>query len=148
MATDILDHERMQHPSPHRHRVRAWALAAGLIAPPIAWAMQLIASFALAAHACYPRSAPAPEPTWQGLVGVLWALSGVAIAIGLASAALSWRNWSRTRHEKPGSGHALVDAGEGRTRFLAMCGLIVGSAFVIALLWTTSGLLLVPSCGV
>jgi hypothetical protein len=147
MAADVKDAGRATHPSPQRNRVRTWSLATALIAPPLAWSTQLIASFALAAHACYPRSAPIAAPFWPGLNGVLWTISIAAMAIGWASAALAWHNWRATRDEKPGAGHALVDAGEGRTRFLAMCGLIVGCCFALALLWTASGLLLVPACG-
>ena len=92
-------------------------------------------------------TAPIAAPFWPGLNGVLWTISIAAMAIGWASAALAWHNWRATRDEKPGAGHALVDAGEGRTRFLALCGLIVGCCFALALLWTASGLLLVPACG-
>jgi hypothetical protein len=39
-----------------------------------------------------------------------------------------------------------MDVGEGRTRFLAMCGILVGAGFVVAILFTTLTVALASAC--
>ena len=70
----------------------------------------------------------------------------IAIVISVASGATAVRSWLRTRDESAGSGHHLVDAGEGRTRFLAMFGILTSLLFLIATLFATAVIFLVPLC--
>ncbi|MEO8754979.1 MAG: hypothetical protein ABI624_20125 [Casimicrobiaceae bacterium] len=140
------DSPHAMHPAPQRERASRSSLAFALFAAPMAWLLQLGASFAVAAHACYPESTPL-----QGVPpdSLRWLLAGFnlgATALAVFATVLAVRLWRRTRQEHTGSAHTLVDVGEGRTRFLALCAVIVDIAFLVALLFTGVGLLGVPLC--
>lgn len=134
------------HPAPHRHKVSLFALFFGIVAAPAAWNAQILFSTALSGHACYPRDALLAAPVWSSLWRILLAISLIAIVISVASGATALRSWLRTRDELAGSGHHLVDTGEGRTRFLAMFGMLTSLLFLIATLFATSVIFLVPLC--
>ena len=85
-------------------------------------------------------------PIWYALHPMLWSIDMIAIAIGIAAGLVAWRNWHRTRGEAAGSAHTMIEACEGRTRFLALCGLLASGGFVLALGFATIGLLVVPVC--
>jgi hypothetical protein len=51
------------------------------------------------------------------------------------------------KDEMEGDHFALIDVGEGRTRFMAMWGMLFSSGFLIAILFTTIASVMVPSCG-
>jgi hypothetical protein len=143
MSTQVL---APSHPAPHRGRVGLLSAAFGLLAAPAAWAAHLLVSYALSSFACFPNGEPVHAPIWSALRPLLWGIDVVAIAIGIAAGLVAWRSWHRTRHEAQGSAHSLIDAGEGRTRFLALCGLFASGGFVLALAFATVGLLVVPAC--
>jgi len=134
------------HPAPHRHRVSLFALFFGIVAAPAAWNAQLLFSTALSGHACYPRDALLAAPVWSSLWRVLLAISLIAIVISVASGATAIRSWLRARDESAGSGHHLVNTGEGRTRFLAMFGILTSLLFLVAILFATAVIFLVPLC--
>jgi hypothetical protein len=123
------------------------ALWFGIAAAPFAWTLQQIISSTLAGYACYPHADPRTSPVWSGLPPVLLAVSAVAFAIALSGGGVAWNAWRQTRSERPGSAHHLMETGDGRTRFMAMCGMLTSSVFVIALAFGTTALYLVPLCG-
>jgi hypothetical protein len=133
-----------EQPAPHRGRVSLLALWTGLAAAPAAWTAQLL-GFVLTAG-LLPRDVPLDAPIWNGLRAGLMAISAAAIVIAVASMALSYLSWTRTRGERPGSGHQLISGGDGRTRFLSMCGLLVSALFLVAIGFETLPLLLSPLC--
>jgi hypothetical protein len=118
------------HPAPHRDRVALSALLFGLAAAPLAWQVQIVVGSAAATAA---------------RKSTLLALFGVCLAAAFAGGLVALRSWRLTFHELPGSAHDLVDGGEGRTRFMAMCGMLVSLLFFYALLFGLTALLLV--CG-
>ncbi len=134
------------HPAPQRERVSLIALLFGVAIAPLAWSLQLQLGYGFASHACYPQDAPLPAPIWQSLRPSLMALSAIAIVLGISGVIVSWRCWNRTRREKPGSGEALLSAGDGRTRFLAMSGVLVSALFVVTVVFETIVLALAPLC--
>lgn len=85
-------------------------------------------------------------PIWPALRPLLWGIDVVAIAIGIAAGLVAWRSWHRTRQEAQGGAHTLIDAGEGRTRFLALCGMLASGGFLLALAFASLGLSMVPAC--
>ena len=140
-ATDGVD-----HPAPHRAKVNPFLLGFAVVGSPVAWSLEMLVTFPLAAHACFPRDVPVLSPTTPGLLGIL---SGIAIAlfvVGVLATAASVVCWWRTRNEKPGGAHQLLEVGEGRTRFIALCGLIISIGFLIALIFEAAALYLVRSC--
>jgi hypothetical protein len=134
------------HPAPHRGRISLIGAGFGLLAAPGAWAAHLIISYALSSTACFPGGEPVHVPVWSTLRTTLWGIDLIAVAIGVAAGMIAWRSWRLTRAEAEGGAHALVDAGEGRTRFLAVCGMMASGGFLLALLFASIGLLVVPAC--
>jgi hypothetical protein len=148
MASDSSALPHTHHPSPYRARVSIVSLLFAAWAGPLAWAAQLIANYALAAYPCFSAGVAHAHvlANWRHEWPLLLAINLVALLLSLSGAALSARFWQATRGEHEGeAGHAL-DAGEGRTRFLALCGLMTGLGFFGAILFNTVGLFLVPQC--
>lgn len=134
------------HPAPERRKVGLLSLVMGLALPPVAWSLQSIIGYAVSSNACFPGDSPLPLPVFPHLRPLLSALNLGALAIAVLSFALAWRSWSLTRRERGGDSGRLIEVGEGRTRFLAMCGMLVGAGFVVAILFSSASLLLSPLC--
>ncbi len=138
-----------EHPSPLRDRVSLWALLGALGAGPAAWSAQLIVSYGISSHACFPHRSPwliTPPPGWASEPAWLTAMNLVCLAIALGGAAVSWRHWRSVRGEKPGDAQSLLAIGEGRTRFITLCGILAGLGFSIAILFDTLEPYLIASC--
>jgi len=136
------------HPSPHHDRVdHAWLFAA-LAAGPAAWIVQLIAGYAIASVACTAQRAAggasgfafAGEPAW------LIALNLAALVVVVAGGVYCRIAWNRTANEKAGGPEAALTIGSGRTRFLAVWGMMSSVGFSLAVLFDTIEPLLVPGC--
>ena len=138
--------EQGVHPSPHRDRVRPWAMWFCILGAPVAWSVQQLVNAPLFAHGCYPKDVPISSPIWSNAGSVALAVELIAIAVCVVAGLLAWRNWDRTRGEKEGSGHHLMEAGDGRTRFMAMVGLICSGLFLLATIFATGLLYLVQPC--
>lgn len=147
------------HPAPKRKRVAALKMLVALYGAPLAWVAQMSLSEPLAAQACYPGSRPLLTPAWAPLQMVLAAVSGAALLVALASAFVAWSVWRATSDEadegkegaSKGGGEErsmgkTVDSGAGRTRFLAVLGLMSGGLFVAAVLFTALAVLLIAPC--
>jgi hypothetical protein len=143
MSERGLPFTNIAHPAPHRHRVGLLALCFGIVGAPLAWSIELLTGSALTGHQCFPRYLPRVLPMWAGTWGFLLGMSIAAFVLAIAAVLVAWRSWQRTSDEKPGSAHG----GEGRTRFMAMSGLICSGLFLLALLFTLAVILLVPLCG-
>lgn len=136
-------HGMSHHPAPHRARVALWESALGLIGGPLAWFVQLSVSYGLAAEPCYSG----PERGFENHAGAGIVILYVAcLAVALAGALVSLRIWRRTRSEKSGSTGDVFELGEGRTRFLALWGMLLGGGFAAVILLNGIALLGVPAC--
>jgi hypothetical protein len=140
-ATDGVD-----HPAPHRAKVNPFLLGFAVVGSPVAWSLEMLVSFPLAAHACFPKDAPVLSPTIPGLSGILCGIEIALFVVGALATAASVVCWRRTRKEKSGGTHHLLEVGEGRTRFIALSGLIISIGFLIALVFEAAALYLVRSC--
>lgn len=147
MATQALPPVSIRHPASHRDRARLAGLLFGLSAAPVAWSMQLLFSVTLSGRVCYPHEKLLAAPLWSGSWPILLGFSVVGIIAAIAGGVVAWRSWRLTFQESPGSGHHLIDRGEGRTRFMAMSGMLTSAVFLIALAFGTIALFLVPLCG-
>ena len=143
------------HPAPARGRAGLGALAFGLFGAPAAWSVQTLVNLPVAAHGCFPRLAPLSAPA-TAVRGVVFAVSVAALVVCVAAAAVAWRSWARTRDEQQeGSGQgaehapesALLETGEGRTRFLALAGVLSSLTFLLVSAAHAATVLLVPPCG-
>ena len=145
MGDSEIPHE---HPSPHRTRIGAAALLFALAIGPAAWAFQQMLSYGVTSHVCFPSDAPvAPPPVaWSGLWLQLMAAGMALLILPLGGAWSAWGAWQAPRDEKGGASGALLDIGEGRSRFLAACGLLTGSLFSLAIICDLAVALALRSC--
>jgi len=157
-APDRLDSARMGagHPAPQRGNVALWTLWFGFLGAPLGWTLQTLANTAVASHGCFPQLFPLHEPSTGGLRGILFVISLVAIVAGVAALAMSWSTWRRTsgehqEHSGAGShghtpGTAALETGEGRTRFMALAGVLTSVVFLIVILAHTAAVFVVLPC--
>ena len=125
------------HPAPDRGRVTFGLLMLCLFAAPTLWSLQQLVLYGFASHYCGLEPAVAARANagwleWLLPVVNLAALVGAALAL-----ALSIRNLRRTRHEVAGGSGGMMDAGEGRTRFLSIWGIWLSVLFIIAIAFNT-----------
>jgi amino acid transporter len=71
-------------------------------------------------------------------------IAGVLVA--LLAFSVSWRTYARTRKETVGDYRHLIEVGSGRTRFLALWGMLLGAGFAVATSLTAVAFFLVPRC--
>jgi amino acid transporter len=136
------------HPAPLRHRVSLVEAAFSVLAGPLAWFVQLCAGYALATWPCFPEDhrtlIPQSGYLWSFPLMVALLIAGVLVALG--AFAVSWRTYARTRDEAGGDHQHLIEVGVGRTRFLALWGMLLGAGFAVATSLTAIAFLLVPRC--
>jgi hypothetical protein len=113
-------------------------MAIALFAAPLAWAVQVGASYSLASLHC----GNAQAARLATLIGV----DAVTLAVALVGVFAAYRIWRATRHELEDSAGHPVDTGEGRTRFLSLFGLIAGIGFAIAIAFLSIPSFVVPPC--
>jgi hypothetical protein len=148
MSATGADAQALPHPSPHRHRVGFAALAFGLCGGPLAWAVQFNVNYALASQPCFPSFLPRTgvPAHWAGTDATMLIVNVAALLVALAAAAVSWRTWRATQGEHQGGASHLLQSGEGRSRFLGICGLLAGIGFFAASVFNTITLLELPPC--
>ncbi|HEX5971050.1 MAG TPA: hypothetical protein VFY85_03935 [Gemmatimonadaceae bacterium] len=159
-APDRLDMARggAGHPAPARGNVALWTLWFGFLGAPLGWSLQALANTAVASHGCYPSLYPLHAPVTGGMRGILFAISVVAIGLGAAALGMSFSAWRRTNdehQEKSGEGArrhdrttAALETGEGRTRFMAMSGVLTSIVFLIVIIAHTAAVFVMTPCGV
>ena len=146
MATQRRTVLETNHPAPHRDRVGSFALAFALFGAALAWLAQIFIGPALGGHFCYPSSTPLAAPAIDGLWTMMLVMDLIAIVIAAVAGGIALRDWRRTYDEQAGSQGHLLDAGEGRTRFLTMWGIMTSLAFIVGLIFSITMLFLVPIC--
>ncbi len=136
------------HPAPHAGRVKSLECLFGLVGGPLAWYLQLCAGYALASAPCFSGGSrmPAPLPALQWTWIAMLLATAAALAIALLSLLLSWRMYQRTKEEAAGGTARLLDGGAGRTRFLALWGVLLGSGFALATAITALAFVTLPRC--
>jgi hypothetical protein len=117
-----------------------------ILGAPAAWSLQQLIVVPLFAHGCFPKDVPVAEPIWAGAGMVALVVEVLAIVVSILAGLVAWRNWRRTQGEKEGSGHRLMGSGDGRSRFMAMVGLICSGLFLLATLFATAIIYLVQPC--
>lgn len=136
------------HPAPHADRLPAASAAFMLFTGPLAWFLQLCAGFMLLSWPCYPGNHRLADPLagygWTRLAALLILLACAILAA--TSGLFAWRKYREVQGER-GGGHAdLIHVGHGRTRFMALWGIILGTGFTLTTLATLVGFALVPRC--
>jgi hypothetical protein len=126
---------------PAQLRVGLSALWFGLFGAPAAWALQLIASYALVAHFCYPHTTPLSTPAFDGTRPVAIVVSVVLVAVAALALFVAVRAVRSTDDVKKPE-----EVGTGRTRFMARAGVFVSGIFVYGTLMATLPLFSMQLC--
>jgi hypothetical protein len=137
-----------QHPAPQAQKVGLHESFFGVFAGPIAWLVQLGLGYSMATQPCFIGGArglaPAPGSQWT-LAGMGVLMAGATV-IALLSLLVSWSAYRKTATEARGDGPHLLESGGGRTRFLAIWGMLLGGGFALATVLTAVGFVLLPRC--
>lgn len=134
------------HPAPQRQVVGPYLLAFAVLAAPVAWSAEVLINLSVTSPACYPKDHPLNAPAFGGVMSALTWVQLAVFAIGLAGVAAAVVCWMRTRGEGHGGPNQLVEVGEGRTRFVAMCAMMLSIGFVVAMVFTSASFFLIRLC--
>ncbi len=136
------------HPPPHPEHLNMAEMFFGVLGGPLAWYLQLCAGYALASAPCFRDgirlAAPLALLQWTGPAMIVTMLTGVIIA--LLAFGVSGRALRRTRQHAGGGPVHLLEGRAGRTRFLALWGVLLGGAFAVAAAMTAVAFMLIPRC--
>jgi hypothetical protein len=144
----------VRHPAPERGRIALPALWFGLAGGPLGWSIQTLVNLPIAAHGCFPALSPLATPV-TSVRGMVFAVSLFALGLCVAATAVALRSWLRIRGEHQrmsgrASEHtpaaALAETGEGRTRFMALAGVLTSLTFLVVSLVHTASVFLVFPC--
>jgi hypothetical protein len=137
-----------RHPAPHAEQVKLGEVFFGVLGGPLAWYLQLCTGYALASAPCFRDgirvAAPLPTLQWTWPAMIVALLAGVVIA--LLALGISWRAFRRTRQQTASGSAHFLEMGARRTRFLALWGVLLGSAFATATAMTAVAFILLPRC--
>ena len=135
MSDQYIAYSRARHPAPHARRVGLMLLLFGVWIAPVVWAGNLMATYALSVHACYPGEHPlARVSTGFGFAWPLMlAFYLVSILLCVGGFVVSYRNWRVTGRDWFPDADDVVPVEEGRTRYLS----VIGMAFSVLFFWVT-----------
>lgn len=134
------------HPSARRRETSLPVLLYGLIAAPCAWITAQVFCSGLASRACHPKYEPLATPAFLGASAAHAAALFLAVLICCSGAILAYRAWKRTQGEHRGGSQTLLEVGEGRSRFMALAGLLTSLGFLLATLFSIPAAMFVPLC--
>lgn len=134
------------HPSEGRAKTGLFALLYGLIAAPSAWITAQIFCSGLASRACHPKYEPLATPAFSGTSFAHAAALLIAGVVCASGAIVAYSGWKRTEDEHRGGSQTLLEIGEGRSRFMALAGMLTSLGFLLAVLFSIPAAAFVPLC--
>lgn len=135
-----------EHPSPHRNSAPLLALWSGLLLAPTAYFIEMSVETPLLSQTCYPRDEPL-QGELLATAHLVLAVDVVTLMLTLAGFFIAWRTWHRTAAEKPGGRERVLASGDGRSRFMAMGGMLGSAMMAIAVLYVLLNHLILRECG-
>lgn len=136
------------HPAPASGTVANWRLIVGIAGAPAAWTLQLSAATARAGNACIAGDgAKRPVVDLDGVGAMIVAANLAALVLALASLALALLAYRQTRKQSSGRHRDILDTAEGRSCFLALWGVGIGTLFTVAIAFNTVSLFWTSLCG-
>jgi hypothetical protein len=135
------------HLAPGRHTIKLWLLLFGLAAAPFAWSLAELVLYGIASYTCRMKTSGEEQTLTFGGSWWLWVVFAVTLAIAIAGCTVAIANWRKTRSELSGSGRHQQQPEKGRSRFLAMCGLLTSIGFLIGFVFLLNTLVMAPLCG-
>ncbi|HEX5206890.1 MAG TPA: hypothetical protein VFW10_03745 [Steroidobacteraceae bacterium] len=127
-----------QHP---RNRPSIWY---GIFAAPVAFGIQELLNWLISSGAC-PSGNPADiggMPLFTGTRAILWAVGAAALVIAAVALLIGIGAWRRSQDPS-----FLSIRGRLRSDYLAAAAMLVSAVFLIAILWQTVGIFVLPECG-
>jgi hypothetical protein len=134
------------HPAPQRRKTQQSILWLSVVGPPIAWAAHLLVNYTIAGQRCGNPPAAGSTALADGSVTTMLLIDVVALLLAGAAGYVAYGHWLETKSEKGGSTHELVHSGEGRTRFLAMCGMLTSALVGVGVAIDVVGTIIGPPC--
>lgn len=138
---------RVSHPAPTRHRVSNWALAFALLGAPFAWSAHMLVNSALVSVACKGANPLFGALTLETAFILVVIVSVVTLVVSAAAGYVAYSAWVATSGDDQESHYSVVEVGEGRTRFLALVGMVFSGGFFAASIFDVLALFMVPLCG-
>ena len=138
------------HPAPDRGRTSAASLLFGLGGAAFAWTLQLMATVSLAGAVCSAGDGPGgfSRVRPDGAQPTLMVINIAALAIAALAFYVAWSAYCSTPGDS-GATHrtgGIMDAGEGRTRFIAIWGIWASALFICAIAFNTLDVFWVGLC--
>ena len=134
------------HPAPRRDVVPTGVLWFGIFGAPAAWALQIIVTYALVAHFCFPHDRPRLTPTFEALRATGIVVSVIVLVVTLLALATAVRSWRAMRHGQGAERVEQLEVGEGRARFMAFAGVLLSAVFLFAVLMNALPLITNAMC--
>jgi hypothetical protein len=134
------------HPAPQRARTPQTILWLSVIGAPLAWAARLLVNYSIAGQYCIGAADIGQRALAHGRLTTILTIDLVAALVALIAGGIAYQHWLETQSEKGGGAHRLVHSGEGRTRFLAMCGMLTSALFGLAVIIDAIGTSIGPPC--
>lgn len=134
------------HPAPQRNKINQGFLWLSVLAAPLAWVAHLLVNYAIADHACSALAGGTGSAFAGGQLTTMLLIDLAAILFSVAAGYIAVEHWRNSQSERGGGMQHLVHSGEGRTRFLAMCGILTSALFATAVLIDAIGTILGPPC--
>ncbi|KXV10700.1 hypothetical protein CR51_08795 [Caballeronia megalochromosomata] len=132
----------------HEARPSGVSLTLGLLLAPAAWFVQTNLAQTIASWGCFPYERPVDQPAMSWLQHGELILALLALLIGVAGAAIAWRNWRRTAvFASAVKEQSAIDRHTARDVFIARAGALASALFVFALIATDLAWLVVSPCG-
>jgi hypothetical protein len=144
----VIDQHMNDHPASKRHAMRLHESFFALFGGPLAWFAQLNVGFALASQPCFFNGERSAVPhlqtdwTWPSMIGLMI----IACVIALLSTLISWRAYVSTDDEAADDHRRAIEAGNRRTRFLALWGIFLGAGSALATASTAVAFFVLPRC--
>lgn len=140
----------LQHPAPQRAGVHLAALWFGLFGAFVALSIQTLVNYAVANDSCFvgriANGTSATAPWW-----ILLSTTVFAIVLGSGAIGVAFWSWRRVKEESgmeeyDSKSDELLEIGEGRTRFMAMAGLVTSAILLATILFHGTAVLFSAFC--
>jgi hypothetical protein len=113
---------------------------------PACWSIALLASFAVTAHACYPKNFPRTAPAFSGMWTIAVLINGFALCGALWAGATALASWRAASEKRLESEHGVVVERARRARFMGYAGMLTSCLFVLAIAVSGVALFILPAC--
>lgn len=141
-----LPYPASSHPAPRRdssHEILTWF---SIVAAPLAWSARLLVNYTIAGQHCVGAANIGAVAVPDDWITTILLIDLIAVLLAAIAGSIAYRQWGETRSERGGSAHRLVHSGEGRARFLAMCGMLTSALFGVAIIIDAIGTIIGPPC--